>query len=89
VIDVRTPRLELHAIDLAEAGRIVDRRAGPTDVWADDFPFEGDVEAVHMFLQATAARGEQRPFGYYRLTRRGFSLRGTDAERQYYEVALQ
>src|ERR1700735_4038957 len=67
--DIRTPRLELHAIDVAEGERIVARRAGPTDAWADDFPFEGDVGAVGGFLRATAARGEQRPFGYYRITR--------------------
>src|ERR1700722_18745017 len=67
--DVRTSRLELHAIDVAEAERIVARSAGPDDVWADDFPFDGDVGAVGGFLRATAALGEQRPFGYYRITR--------------------
>jgi RimJ/RimL family protein N-acetyltransferase len=67
--DVRTSRLQLHAIDVAEAERIVARSAGPADAWADDFPFEGDVGAVGGFLRATAARGEQRPFGYYRITR--------------------
>jgi RimJ/RimL family protein N-acetyltransferase len=67
--DVRTSRLWLHAIDVTEAERIVARRAGPADVWADDFPFEGDVRAVGGFLRATAALGEQRPFGYYRITR--------------------
>jgi RimJ/RimL family protein N-acetyltransferase len=67
--DVRTSRLQLHAIDVEEAGRIVARRAGPADAWADDFPFEGDVGAVGGFLRATTALGEQRPFGYYRITR--------------------
>jgi|ERR1019366_1822036 RimJ/RimL family protein N-acetyltransferase len=67
--DVRTSRLKLHAIDVAEAERIVARSAGPADAWADDFPFEGDVGAVGGFLRATAALGEQRPFGYYRITR--------------------
>ncbi|MBJ7610541.1 MAG: GNAT family N-acetyltransferase [Candidatus Dormibacteraeota bacterium] len=67
--DVRTSRLHLHAIDAAEGERIVARRAGPADAWADDFPFEGDVGAVGGFLRATAERGEQRPFGYYRITR--------------------
>jgi RimJ/RimL family protein N-acetyltransferase len=67
--DVRTSRLRLHAIDVAEAERIVARCAGPADAWADDFPFEGDVGAVGGFLRATAALGEQRPFGYYRVTR--------------------
>jgi RimJ/RimL family protein N-acetyltransferase len=67
--DIRTARLWLHAIDVAEAERIVARRAGPGDEWADDFPFEGDVGAVGGFLRATAAHGEQQPFGYYRITR--------------------
>jgi len=68
--DISTARLELHAIDVAEGERIVARRAGPTDAWADDFPFEGDVIAVGGFLRATASLGEQRPFSYYRITRR-------------------
>jgi RimJ/RimL family protein N-acetyltransferase len=67
--DVRTSRLELHPIDVAEGERIVARRAGPGDAWVDDFPFEGDVGAVGAFLRATAARGGQGPFGYYRITR--------------------
>ena len=67
--DVRTARLQLHAIDVTEAERIVARRAGPDDSWASDFPFEGDVAAVGAFLRATAATGEQRPFGFYLITR--------------------
>jgi RimJ/RimL family protein N-acetyltransferase len=67
--DVRTSRLQLHAIDVAEGERIVARSAGPADAWADDFPFEGDVGAVGGFLRATDTQGDQRPFGYYRITR--------------------
>jgi RimJ/RimL family protein N-acetyltransferase len=70
VTDVRTARLQLHPIDVAEGERIVARMAGPDDSWASDFPFEGDAIAVGSFLRATAAFGEQRPFGYYRITRR-------------------
>ena len=66
---IRTSRLQLHAIDIAEAERIVARSAGSADTWADDFPFEGDVGAVGGFLRATATHGEQQPFGYYRITR--------------------
>jgi RimJ/RimL family protein N-acetyltransferase len=66
---LRTPRLQLHAVDVAEAERIVARSAGTADVWADDFPFEGDVGAVGGYLRSTAALGDQRPFGYYRITR--------------------
>jgi RimJ/RimL family protein N-acetyltransferase len=69
VTDIRTSRLELHAVDVAEAKRIAARSAGPTDTWADDYPFEGDVGAVGGLLRATATHGEQRPFGYYRITR--------------------
>lgn len=66
--DLTTPRLQLHAIDVAEAERIVAKSPGPQDAWADDFPFEGDVGAVRGFLRATG-RAEQRPFGFYRVTR--------------------
>jgi RimJ/RimL family protein N-acetyltransferase len=59
----------LQAIDAAEGERIVGRRAGTGDVWAEDFPFDGDIVAVTAFLAATAAQGDQRPFGYYRITR--------------------
>ncbi|MGI8879986.1 MAG: GNAT family N-acetyltransferase [Jatrophihabitans sp.] len=67
--EIRTSRLRLHAIDVAEGERIVARNGGPADAWATDFPFEGDVSAVGAFLRATAEYGEQRPFGYYRITR--------------------
>lgn len=62
-------RLRLRAVDVAEAERIAAREPGPADVWADDFPFEGDVIAVTGFLRATAAHGDQGPFGYYRISR--------------------
>lgn len=39
------------------------------DYWAPDFPFDGDVIAATAFLRATAEHGEQRPFGFYRITR--------------------
>lgn len=67
--DLRTERLNLHPVDVAEAERIVARDPGPDDSWASDFRFEGDVIGVSMFLRATAAQGDQRPFGYYRITR--------------------
>lgn len=67
--ELRTPRLSLHAIDAAEGERIVGRRAGAGDAWAEDFPFDGDVVGVTAFLRATAAHGDQRPFGHYRITR--------------------
>jgi RimJ/RimL family protein N-acetyltransferase len=69
VTDIRTSRLQLHAVDADEARRIVARSAGPTDAWAEDYPFEGDVGAVGSYLHAHDALGDQRPFGYYRITR--------------------
>lgn len=69
VTDLQTPRLRLHAIDTAEGERIAGRRAAARDAWAEDFPFDGDVIGVTAFLRATAAHGDQRPFGHYRITR--------------------
>lgn len=69
VTELQTPRLCLHAIDTAEGERIVGRRAGAEDAWAEDFPFDGDLIGVTAFLTATGARGDQRPFGHYRITR--------------------
>ena len=66
--DARTSRLLLHPIDVLEGERIVARNPEPSDAWADDFPFDGDVVAVEVFLRATAEAGEQQPFGYYRIT---------------------
>ena len=69
VTELRTGRLHLHPIDLDEGERIAARQPAPTDAWADDYPFEGDVRAVGAFLRAWAADGDQRPFGYYRISR--------------------
>lgn len=63
--DLHTERLILHPIDADEADRIVARQPGPHDAWAPDFPFEGDVIGATMFLRATIAHGDQRPFGHY------------------------
>ncbi|MEH0931332.1 GNAT family N-acetyltransferase [Micromonospora sp. CPCC 205558] len=67
--ELRTPRLRLHPIDSAEGERIVGRRPGAGDDWAEDFPFDGDILGVRGFLAATAAYGDRRPFGHYRITR--------------------
>ncbi|MDP9794051.1 RimJ/RimL family protein N-acetyltransferase [Catenuloplanes nepalensis] len=66
---LRTDRLTLHPVDTGEGERIAARAPADTDSWAADFPFDGDVFAVTAFLRATAEHGEQRPFGYYRITR--------------------
>ncbi len=72
--DVRTARLGLHAVDAAEARRIHDRAPDGSDAWAPDYPFDGDLRALGGFLQASEQHGEQRPFGYYQLTRRADGL---------------
>jgi RimJ/RimL family protein N-acetyltransferase len=69
VSDLHTERLILHPIDTAEAERIVARQRCPEDSWAQDFPFDGDVIGATAFLRATAASGDQRPFGHYRISR--------------------
>ena len=69
VTDLQTARLVLHPVDVTEAERIVAGHQGPDDLWAEDFPFDGDVLGVTMFLRATAAHGDQRPFGHYVITR--------------------
>jgi len=68
--DVQTERLLLHPIDVAEAERIISVEAGPSDAWAHDFPFEGDITAAEHLLRVSVELGEQRPFGYYRISRR-------------------
>jgi len=68
-MDARPARLTLHAIDELAAQRIHDRMRQPNDVWASDYPFEGDQAAIGAFLRATERNGEQRPFGYYQIRR--------------------
>lgn len=72
--DIETTRLMLHAVDEPEARRIHKREPSALDRWADDYPFEGDLAAVGGFLQATDRHGEQRPFGYYQITRQSDGL---------------
>ncbi|MGF7237544.1 MAG: GNAT family N-acetyltransferase [Frankia sp.] len=71
---VQTARLSLYAVDAAEARRIHERAPDGDDAWAPDYPFDGDLSALGGFLRASEQHGEQRPFGYYRLTRQSDSL---------------
>lgn len=66
-MDYETARLNLHAVDEAEARRISDAAPDSGDLWADGYPFGGDLAALGGFLQATERDGEQRPFGYYQI----------------------
>jgi RimJ/RimL family protein N-acetyltransferase len=65
VTDMHTERLIVRPIDTDEAERIVAGQPGTQDSWVRDFPFDGDVIGVTMFLRATAALGDQYPFGHY------------------------
>ncbi|MDN5768628.1 MAG: GNAT family N-acetyltransferase, partial [Humibacillus sp.] len=67
--DLHTERLTLRPIDTDEAERIVARRPAPQDSWAPDFPFDGDVVGVTMFLRTATAHGDQHPFGHYVIVR--------------------
>lgn len=68
--DIEITRLILHPVEVPEARRIRDRAQAAEDQWADDYPFEGDIVALNVFVAASERDGEQRPFGYYRITRR-------------------
>jgi RimJ/RimL family protein N-acetyltransferase len=67
--DRETARLILRAVDTAQAQRIRDKAPSAEDHWAEGYPFEGDLAAIGGFLRATDQHGDQRPFGYYQITR--------------------
>lgn len=68
-MDIETTRLILHAFDEAESKAYLRSVPGPKDKWVDDYPFAGDLAAVGGFLQTTEQHSEQRPFGYYKISR--------------------
>ena len=95
--ELETTRLSLHPIAADEARRIVEQRPGPNDNWAEDYPFEGDVGAVGVFLRATAEHGlttvvadttSDNVASQRTLMRAGFRLAGTDGELYHYRAAL-
>jgi len=69
-----TTRLILRPVDTEQARRIRDRAPTSSDRWAQGYPFEGDLAAIGRFLRATDQHGDQRPFGYYQITRRSDDL---------------
>ena len=69
-----TTRLILRPVDTEQARRIRDRAPTSSDRWAQGYPFEGDLAAIGGFLRATDQHGDQRPFGYYQITRRSDDL---------------
>jgi RimJ/RimL family protein N-acetyltransferase len=90
-VDYTTARLDLHAVDEAEARRIRDGSPGKGDLWADGYPFDGDLAALGGFLRATEHSGEQRPFGYYQIRVRadGLAVGGVGFKGQPAEGAVE
>lgn len=86
-----TARLDLHAVDGTEARRIRDRSSQEGDLWADGYPFDGDLAAIGGFLRATEQIGEQRPFGYYQIRVRsdGLAIGGVGFKGQPAEAAVE
>ena len=69
-VSISTARLVLHPVDESEARRIRDRVPAPGDRWAVDYPFDGDLAGLGAYLHAVEQHGEQRPFGYYKVSLR-------------------
>ncbi|NYI76782.1 GNAT family N-acetyltransferase [Nocardioides panzhihuensis] len=67
--ELQTDRLTLHPVDTAEAERIIARRPGREDLWAESYPLGGDLFALAAFLEASGTHDDQGPFRYYRITR--------------------
>jgi GNAT superfamily N-acetyltransferase len=67
MIDLRTPRLCLHPLTVAEGMRIVDGTPAAEDTWAADFPREDDRDGIGGFLSAAATGADPTPFGTYRI----------------------
>ena len=93
MIELETLRLRLHAVDEEEARRIIARVPGPSDMWGPDYPFAGDLIALRGFLDASEMHGDQRPFGYFRISRRsdgltvgGVGFKGRPDERGAVEI---
>ncbi len=90
-MDYATARLDLHGVDEAEARRIRDRSPLEGDLWADGYPFDGDLAAIGGFLRAAERSGEQRPFGYYQIRVRadGLAIGGAGFKGQPAEAAVE
>lgn len=69
-VSIFTARLVLHPVDEDEARRIHDRAPASADHWAPDYPSHGDLAGLGALLHAFEHHGEQRPFGYYKVSLR-------------------
>ncbi|WP_214413641.1 GNAT family N-acetyltransferase [Sphaerisporangium fuscum] len=68
--DLTTERLVLHLMTVAEAERTVAREPGDGDLWAPEYPTDGDVKDAADFLKHCATAGDPGPFGVYEIRRR-------------------
>ena len=68
--DLTTDRLVLHPVILAEAQRIYAKAPLPTDNWATDYPFDGDLAAIGSGLHGNKFSGAPARWAYYQIRRR-------------------
>ena len=68
--DLITDRLILHPVTLVEAERVHGRVPLPTDIWATDYPFDGDLDAVGAGLRGRKFSGAPALWAYYQIRRR-------------------
>ncbi|WP_079042173.1 GNAT family N-acetyltransferase [Streptomyces aureus] len=75
---VATERLLLQPMTVAEAERVVARKAGPGDLWGEGYPGDGDVRSAGGFLRGVAERGDPGVFRVYaiRLAESGVTIGG-------------
>ena len=59
--------IALHALDLRRAHAIVAGAAADAEVWAEDYPTIGDVEAAKLLIQRVSSGEEDGPFGMYEI----------------------
>lgn len=67
VTDVRTGRLVLHPLTVAEAERVAAAEPTTADRWAADYPTDGDRKDARDLLELCATAGDPAPFGGYEI----------------------
>ncbi|MET7301308.1 GNAT family N-acetyltransferase [Embleya sp. NPDC005575] len=68
--DLRTTRLVLHPLTVAETERVVAGTPADDAHWTPGYPTQGDVAGGRRFLDTCASSGDPRPFGNYEIRRR-------------------
>ncbi|GAA4214218.1 GNAT family N-acetyltransferase [Actinocatenispora rupis] len=74
--DLRTDRLVLHLLTVAEARRVAAGEPGPADRWADGYPTAGDSRSAQNVLDHHAGTGDPGPFGTYQIRLDGATVGG-------------